>query len=74
MGSLLVMFGVFGAVAVLLIVVVLRRDRRRTHHAEGLLIEQEARLRAQADKVSFNSLAVHNSVPTMTDSQRRARP
>ncbi|AEN14253.1 MULTISPECIES: hypothetical protein [unclassified Streptomyces] len=69
--ALLVLFGVLVAVAVSLVVVLLRRKHAPTETAEGLLIEQEARLRAHHSRVSFNSRVAHNSTPTMGDSHHR---
>lgn len=73
MTAVLVLFGVLGALAALLIVTLLRRGSGRTETAEGLRIEQDRRLQAQSDRTSYNSFSAHNSVPTMTDSQRYRR-
>ncbi|MEU5088792.1 hypothetical protein [Streptomyces sp. NPDC021356] len=71
MVSLAVMFGLFGAVAAWLIVVLLRRRNGATQNAEGLLIEQAGRIRAQRDRSSYNALSMHNTTPTMSDQYRR---
>ncbi|AWL42527.1 MULTISPECIES: hypothetical protein [Streptomyces] len=71
MVALLVLFSLLGVVAVLLIVVIGRRNHAPTETAEGLLIEQEARVRAHESRGSFNSRTAHNSLPTMGDSHRR---
>ncbi|MEU8522800.1 hypothetical protein [Streptomyces sp. NBC_01216] len=70
MGSVLVLFGVLGGAAALLIVTLLRRSRTRTENADGLLIEQDRRLQASSDRVSFSSRAAHSAPPTMGDSYR----
>ncbi|MFB6841839.1 hypothetical protein [Streptomyces sp. NPDC056361] len=71
MVALLIAFGVFGGIGVLLTVVLLRRGTGRTETAEGLLVEQEALRRAHHDRVSFGTTAVHNSTPMASDSYRR---
>ncbi|GHB09882.1 hypothetical protein GCM10010305_60950 [Streptomyces termitum] len=71
--GLLVLFGILGAIILLLIVVLLRRGGNRTENADGLLIEQEARVQAAQDRVSYNSFAVHNSPLTQSDSYQRRR-
>ncbi|MEU8529800.1 MULTISPECIES: hypothetical protein [Streptomyces] len=73
MTAVLVLFGVLGAFAALLIVTLLRRGSGRTENADGLLIEQDRRLQAHSDRTSYNAFAAHNSVPTMSDSQRYRR-
>ncbi|MFJ6865646.1 hypothetical protein ACIQRS_15870 [Streptomyces termitum] len=67
------LFGILGAIILLLIVVLLRRGGNRTENADGLLIEQEARVQAAQDRVSYNSFAVHNSPLTQSDSYQRRR-
>ncbi|MGP9022956.1 hypothetical protein ACT1U9_31700 [Streptomyces sp. BR1] len=65
---MIVFFGLLLALVVFLSVVVVRRGRRsRTENADGLLIEQQRRIYAKSARTSFNSLAVHNSPPTMSD-------
>ncbi|MDX2294452.1 MULTISPECIES: hypothetical protein [Streptomyces] len=54
-----------------LTVVLLRRGRSTTEHAEGLRVEEQARLQASRDRVSYNSWAVHDAPPTQTDAYRR---
>ncbi|MEU1302996.1 hypothetical protein [Streptomyces shenzhenensis] len=75
MTAVLVLFGVLGGAVVLLVVILMRRTSSRTETADGLLIEREARLQAQIDRVSFNARAVDNSLPTTSDAyHRRHRP
>lgn len=71
MVALGVMFGLFAVIVVSLITVVLRRRAGVPENADGLLVEQDARLRAREQRTSCGSLTVHNSVPTMTDLYRR---
>ncbi|MFF0223914.1 hypothetical protein [Streptomyces sp. NPDC004629] len=71
MTSVLVLFGVLGALVVLLVVVLLRRNSGRTETADGLLIEREARLQAEMDRVSFNARSVDNAAPTSSDVYHR---
>ncbi|MFI6422613.1 hypothetical protein ACIBG6_35105 [Streptomyces sp. NPDC050842] len=74
--ALLTLFGVLGGIGVLLTVTLMRRGSSRTDTAEGLLQEQQALRQAQHDRVSFGAAAVHNSVPTASDtySRRNGRP
>ncbi|MFE2557078.1 hypothetical protein ACFXGT_13820 [Streptomyces sp. NPDC059352] len=76
MVALLILFGVLGGVGALLTVTLMRRGGSRTDTAEGLLQEQEALRQAHHDRVSFGAAAVHNSVPTASDtySRRQGRP
>ncbi|MBD0742616.1 hypothetical protein BG418_14160 [Streptomyces sp. CBMA152] len=67
MVTMIVFFGLLLTLVVFLSVVVVRRGRSRTENADGLLIEQQRRIYAQTARTSFNSLAVHNSPPTMSD-------
>ncbi|MFC8175622.1 hypothetical protein ACFUJ0_20715 [Streptomyces sp. NPDC057242] len=69
--ALFMLFGVVVGAGALAFVVVHRRGGSRTDTAEGLLQEQEARRRARVDRVSFNSWAVHNSLPTISDAYHR---
>ncbi|MFF4173262.1 hypothetical protein [Streptomyces sp. NPDC001744] len=71
MAALLALFGAVFGLGALSFVVVLRRDRRGTETAEGLLQEQQARLQAQQDRTSYNAWAVHNHLPTASDSYGR---
>ncbi|GGR47467.1 hypothetical protein GCM10010497_58530 [Streptomyces cinereoruber] len=71
MTALLTLFGVIFGIGALSYVVVRRRGRSRTETAEGLLQEQQARLQAHQDRVSYNSWAVHNYLPTASDSYGR---
>jgi hypothetical protein len=71
MTSILVFFGVLGALALLFIVTLLRRGSARTENVDGLLIEQARRVQANGDRSSFSSFSAHNAPPTMTDSYRR---
>ncbi|MEF9886631.1 hypothetical protein [Streptomyces sp. P9-A4] len=71
MVALLVLFGIFGAVGAFMIVLLMRRNGAPTETAEGLLVEQQARLQAQQDRVSFAATAVHNSTPTASDTYSR---
>ncbi|MFE7549650.1 hypothetical protein [Streptomyces gardneri] len=74
--AVLILFGVLGGVGALLTVTLLRRGSSRTETAEGILQEQEALRQAHHDRVSFGAGAVHNSVPTASDtySRRSGRP
>ncbi|MFF8835046.1 hypothetical protein [Streptomyces sp. NPDC015130] len=75
MTAVLILFGVLGGVGVLMTVTLMRRGSSRTETAEGMLAEQEALRQAQHDRASFGSSAVHNSVPTASDTySRRGRP
>ncbi|WP_405859753.1 hypothetical protein OG361_34145 [Streptomyces sp. NBC_00090] len=71
MVALLILFGVLGGVGALLTVTLMRRGGSRTETAEGLLQEREALSRARHDRVSFGAAAVHNSVPTASDTYSR---
>ncbi|MFJ5711346.1 hypothetical protein [Streptomyces sp. NPDC093105] len=66
-----ILFGVLGGLVVVLVVVLTRRGRSTTEHAEGLRIEERARLQASQDRVSYNAWAVHNAPPNQTDAYRR---
>ncbi|WMX44531.1 hypothetical protein [Streptomyces roseicoloratus] len=66
-------FGVLGGACLLLIVTLMRRNGRRTETAEGLRIEEQARIQAHEDRVSYNSLSVHSSMPTAGDAYQRRR-
>lgn len=76
MVALLILFGVLGGVGALLTVTLMRRGGSRADTAEGLLVEQQALRQARHDRVSFGAAAVHNSVPTASDtySRRDGRP
>ncbi|MFE9404093.1 hypothetical protein ACFYNY_20290 [Streptomyces sp. NPDC006530] len=52
---------------IFLTVTLLRRGSSRTQNADGLLIEQESRVRAHGDRVSFGTFAVRNAPPTVAD-------
>ncbi|MFF9339909.1 hypothetical protein ACF1CG_09145 [Streptomyces sp. NPDC014773] len=71
--TLWVFFGVLGGLVVLLVGVLLRRGWSRTEHAEGLRIEERARVQAAQDRTSYNSWAVHNAPPNQTDAYQRRR-
>ncbi|WP_340379213.1 hypothetical protein U5640_29745 [Streptomyces sp. SS7] len=66
-----VMFGVMIALAVFLIVKLLRRGNRATENADGLLIEQDRRLRAHHDRASYNAMSMDGTSPTQSDGYRR---
>ncbi|WP_416979010.1 hypothetical protein [Streptomyces sp. T028] len=66
-----ILFGVMIALAVFLIVKLLRRGSGVTENVDGLLIEQERRLRAHHDRVSYNALSMDGTSPTQSDSYRR---
>lgn len=66
-----VLFGLLTAVVVALIAVLLRRRNGGTRNADGLRIEQDRRLRAHRDRVSFNAITLHGQAPNMTDQYRR---
>jgi hypothetical protein len=70
MVTLGVLLGLLGAAVLLLIRILLRRRSGATQNADGLLIEQASRLQARQDRTSYASLAIHNSVPTMSDQYR----
>ncbi|WP_328941265.1 hypothetical protein OG259_06150 [Streptomyces sp. NBC_00250] len=70
--AVFVLLGILGGAGILMVVTLVRRGGgRRTDTAEGMLLEQEALRRARHDRVSFGSAAVHNSVPTASDSYHR---
>ncbi|MEU9857625.1 hypothetical protein [Streptomyces sp. NPDC047974] len=71
--SLWVLFGVLGGLVALLTVVLVRRGGSRTDTAEGLLIEERARIQAAHDRVSYHSRSVHNAPPNQSDSHQRRR-
>ncbi|WP_329112546.1 hypothetical protein [Streptomyces sp. NBC_01353] len=71
MTTVLVFFGVLGAVVLLLIVKLMRRGSGHTENVDGLLIEQARRGQARDDRTSFSSFSAHNAPPTQTDSYRR---
>ncbi|MEU6763840.1 hypothetical protein ABZ916_15110 [Streptomyces sp. NPDC046853] len=60
MATILLVFGVLGAVALLLIVTLLRRSSAPTQHVEGLRIEQSRREQARSDRTSYSAIAAHN--------------
>uniref|UniRef100_A0AAU2UY84 Secreted protein n=1 Tax=Streptomyces sp. NBC_00003 TaxID=2903608 RepID=A0AAU2UY84_9ACTN len=70
MVTVYVFLGLLAGAAILLIVKLLRRGNSRTENAEGLLIEQQSRIQAHSDRVSFGTFAAHNAPPTMTDQHR----
>ncbi|MER7949632.1 hypothetical protein ABTY59_19800 [Streptomyces sp. NPDC096079] len=76
MSSLLILFGVLGGIGALLIVTLLRRGGGRPDTVDGVLQEQQALRQAKADRVSFNSFAAHNTMPTSSDTyvRRDGRP
>ncbi|KOG52006.1 hypothetical protein [Streptomyces varsoviensis] len=61
MPTILTVFGVLGAVFLLLIAVLMRRGSSQTENTDGLRIEQSRREQARADRSSFSSFAVHNA-------------
>ncbi|MEW1906113.1 hypothetical protein [Streptomyces sp. NPDC086147] len=69
--ALLILFGAIIGVGALAFVIVHRRGGSRTETIEGLLLEREAGRQARTDRVSFNSLSVHNSLPTSSDAHHR---
>ncbi|MGW8326306.1 hypothetical protein ACWGLE_00205 [Streptomyces sp. NPDC055897] len=71
MVTLYVFLGLLAGAAALLIVTLARRGNSRTENAEGLLIEQQSRVRARSDRSSFGTFGAHNAPPTMTDQHRR---
>ncbi|MEU8618950.1 hypothetical protein [Streptomyces sp. NPDC048623] len=71
MTAFLVLFGVLAACAALLIVVLLRRGSGVTENADGLILEQARREQAHDDRSNFSTMAVHSSLPTMTDHHHR---
>ncbi|MFG2721515.1 hypothetical protein ACGFW5_24960 [Streptomyces sp. NPDC048416] len=64
------MFGLLATVVVFLIVTLLRRRTGRTENVDGLLIEQQRRIRARNDRTSYSSAAVHHSQLNGTDPPR----
>ncbi|WP_406064561.1 hypothetical protein OG462_36675 [Streptomyces sp. NBC_01077] len=75
--AVMILFGILGGAGALMVVTLVRRGRgRRTDTVEGLLLEQEALRQARHDRVSYGAAAVHNSVPTASDtySRRSGRP
>ncbi|MFJ8295141.1 hypothetical protein ACIQ9R_04615 [Streptomyces sp. NPDC094447] len=71
--AFVVLFGILGALTLLLIVTLLRRSSNQTESAEGLRIEEQARLQASRDRVSFSTIAMHNSPPSASDAHHRRR-
>ncbi|MYS08013.1 hypothetical protein GTW71_20355 [Streptomyces sp. SID6041] len=71
--AFVVLFGILGGLILLSIVTLLRRSRTRTESAEGLRIEEEARLQASRDRVSFSTMAMHNAPPSASDAHHRRR-
>ncbi|MFF5921986.1 hypothetical protein ACFY8C_27130 [Streptomyces flavochromogenes] len=71
--AFIVLFGVLGGLALLLIVTLVRRSRNQTESAEGLRIEEQARMQAGRDRVSFSTVAMHNAAPTASDVHHRRR-
>ncbi|MFK4149945.1 hypothetical protein [Streptomyces sp. NPDC004065] len=70
MVALGVLFGLLGAVAALLVLTLLRRRNGATENADGILTEQAVRAQARQDRISYTSLAMHNTTPTMSDQYR----
>ncbi|MEV8319369.1 hypothetical protein AB0Q95_34945 [Streptomyces sp. NPDC059900] len=60
MATILLVFGLLGAIALLLIVTLLRRSNSPTQHVEGLRIEQSRREQARSDRASYSALAARN--------------
>ncbi|MEV8588886.1 hypothetical protein [Streptomyces sp. NPDC051180] len=71
MTALLILFAILAGSGALLLLTLLRRGSSRTETAEGLRHEELARRQAQHDRVSFGAAAVHNSVPTASDTYSR---
>ncbi|MEV7563809.1 hypothetical protein [Streptomyces tanashiensis] len=69
--AFVVLFGVLGGLALLLIVTLLRRNGKQTETAEGLRIEEQARLHAGQARASFNVVAMHTAPPTASDAHHR---
>ncbi|MYT19994.1 hypothetical protein GTW69_06785 [Streptomyces sp. SID7760] len=69
--AFVVLFGVLGGLALLMTVTLLRRSGGQTETAEGLRIEEQARMRAGQDRASFNVVAVHTAPPTASDAHHR---
>ncbi|MEV6326652.1 hypothetical protein [Streptomyces sp. NPDC051909] len=69
--AFVVFFGVLGGLCLLLIVTLLRRNGRPTETAEGLRVEEQARIQAAQNRVSFNARSVHNAPPTAGDAHHR---
>jgi MFS superfamily sulfate permease-like transporter len=66
-----IVFGVLVAVVVALITVLLRRSATPTENADGLLIEQQRRAQAHADRQAYHTNAVHGRPPTFRDDRHR---
>lgn len=71
MVTLFVFLSLIAGAAVFLTATLLRRTNSRTQNADGLLIEQESRILARRDRVSFGTFAVRNAPPTVADHLRR---
>lgn len=69
----IVLFGVMGGLVLLLIVTLLRRNGKQTETAEGLRIEEQARMQAGQDRASFNTVAMQIAPPTASDAHQRRR-
>ncbi|MEU4092870.1 hypothetical protein [Streptomyces sp. NPDC026673] len=59
MAELVVFLSLLAVVVVFLIVKLMRRGSSRTQNADGLRIEEARREQAHDDRMSYNSLAVH---------------
>ncbi|WP_328761333.1 MULTISPECIES: hypothetical protein [unclassified Streptomyces] len=71
--AFIVLFGVLGGTAMLLIITLLRRNGKQTETAEGLRIEEQARVQAALDRTSFNAMSMYNTPPTSSDAHHRRR-
>ncbi|GGY13118.1 hypothetical protein [Streptomyces xanthochromogenes] len=70
-GSLYALLALIVGAAVFLTAALQRRANSRTQNADGLLIAQASRLLARRDRVNFNTFAIHNAPPTVSDHYRR---
>ncbi|MFI8169828.1 hypothetical protein ACIGAN_26220 [Streptomyces sp. NPDC085931] len=69
MTELAILFGLLAAVVLALTFILLRRGNRRTENADGLLVEQERRMQAQSDRITY-SVGVEHYLLARRDHQR----
>lgn len=62
MVAIAVLFGTLGLLVAVVLVVLLRRGGKVTENADGLALELERRNQARADRATYNSAAMHNSL------------
>ncbi|MFI8103812.1 hypothetical protein [Streptomyces sp. NPDC086023] len=65
-----ILFAIMIALAVVLIVAIMRRRTSGAETAEGLRLEQDRRVQAHNDRMSYNAMLLHGTPPTLSDSYR----